>query len=227
MGALEAPLDRHRQERRTVTSRAEQTDRDHGGAGSSGSHGGAGSSGDHGGAGSSGDHGGAGSSGDHGGAGSSGDQGRWSSGPLASAPSARPLQPEPLLPPPPKNFPGEVRGYQEPSGAKQTGQYKTRQDSPPGPDRQDRTDHDDRKALQGQTDRTGQTTMTGKPSTSATRGQAARMASMATARGATCPRRVSMDKTRQGIFKMFLWAQRDRHTALLAVTCGLNPRGKG
>ncbi len=72
MGALEAPQDRHRQERRTGTSRAEQTDRDHGGTGNSGSHGGAGSSEGHGGAGSSGDHGGAGSSGDHGGAGSSG-----------------------------------------------------------------------------------------------------------------------------------------------------------
>ncbi len=66
---------------------------------------------------------------------------------VASVPSARPLQPEPLLPPPPpkKNFPGEVRGYQEPSGAKQTGQYKTRQESPPGPDRQDRTAHRNRK----------------------------------------------------------------------------------
>ncbi len=63
MGALEAPQDRHRQERRTGTSRAEQTDRDHGGAGNSGSHGGAGSSEGHGGAGSSGGH------------------GRWSSGP--------------------------------------------------------------------------------------------------------------------------------------------------
>ncbi len=40
---------------------------------------------------------------------------------------------------PPQNFHGEVRGYQEPSRAKQTGQYKTRQDRPPGPDRQDRT----------------------------------------------------------------------------------------
>ncbi len=57
--------------------RAEQTDRDHGGAGSSGSHGGAGSSGGHGGAGSSGGHGGAGSSGGH---------GRWSSGPLSPRP---------------------------------------------------------------------------------------------------------------------------------------------
>ncbi len=228
MGALEAPQDRHRQERRMGTSRAEQTDRDHGGAGNSGSHGGAGSSEGHGGAGSSGDHGGAGSSGGH---------GRWSLGPLASTP----LGPAPtagtLLPPPP-NFHGEVRGYQEPSRAKQTGQYKTRQDSPPGPDRQDRTSHNDRKALQGQTDNTGHPTTTGKPSrarqtrhptgtrsppglarrlrlplgmtriqgpsqgpsvtasTSATRGQAARMASMATTRGAACPRRVSMDKTR-------------------------------
>ncbi len=168
---------------------------------------------------------------------------------------------------PPQNFHGEVRGYQEPSRAKQTGQYKTRQDSPPGPDRQDRTRRQesppglnrqdstkhDRTALQGQTDRTRrqesppgpdrQDTTTGKPSrarqtrhptgtrsppglarrlrlplgmirsqgpsqgpsatasTSATRGQAARMASMATTRGAACPRRVSMDKTRQGSLK--------------------------
>ncbi len=113
-----------------------QTDRDHGGAGNSGSHGGAGSSEGLGGAGSSGGHGGAGSSGEHGGAGSSGGHGRWSLGPMASTPS---LQPEPYYPPPKKNVPGEVRGYQVPSGAKQTGQYKTRQDSPPGPDRQDRT----------------------------------------------------------------------------------------
>ncbi len=101
MGALEAPQDKYGQEHRTGTSRVEQTDRDHGGAGSSGSHGGAGSSGGHGGAGSSGGHGGAGSSGGHGGAGSSGGHGRWSSGALASVPSARPLQPELLLPPPP------------------------------------------------------------------------------------------------------------------------------
>ncbi len=52
--------------------------------------------------------------------------------PLGPAPTAGTL-----LPPPPQNFHGEVRGYQEPSRAKQTGQYKTRQDRPPGPDRQD------------------------------------------------------------------------------------------
>ncbi len=159
VGALEAPQNKPGQEHRTGTSRAEQTT---GGSGSSGSHGGAGSSGGHGGAGSSGGHGGAGSSGGH---------GRWSSGALASVPSARPLQLEPLLPP--QNFLGEVREYQEPSGARHTEQYRT--------------------ALQGQTDRTGQPT--GTASTSTTRGQAARMASMATTRGAACPRRVSVDKT--------------------------------
>ncbi len=46
---------------------------------------------------------------------------------------------------PPKHFPGEVRGYQEPSGARQTGQYVTRQENPPGPDKQDRTSHRNRK----------------------------------------------------------------------------------
>ncbi len=57
---------------------------------------------------------------------------------VASDPSARPLQPEPFLHPK-KKFPGEVRGYQEPSGAKhrhRTGQPSgarhTGQDSPPG-----------------------------------------------------------------------------------------------
>ncbi len=39
-------------------------------------------------------------------------------GPLGPAPTAGTLLP------PQKNFPEEVRGYQEPSGAKQTGQYK-------------------------------------------------------------------------------------------------------
>ncbi len=70
---------------------------------------------------------------------------------MAGGPCGRglcPLGPAPTagtLTTPPKTFPGEVRGYQEPSGAKQTGQYKTRQESPPGPDRQDRTAHRNRK----------------------------------------------------------------------------------
>ncbi len=54
------------------------------------------------------------------------------------------------------------------------------------------------------------------------RGRRLGLASMATTRG---PRRVSMDKTRQ--VKMFLWAQQDINTALLAVTCGLDPRDLG
>ncbi len=59
-------------------------------------------------------------------------------GPLGLAPTAGTL-----TYPPPK-FPGEVRGYQEPSGAKQTGQYKTRQE-PDRTDRQDRTAHRNQK----------------------------------------------------------------------------------
>ncbi len=99
-----------------LQSRAEQTDRDHGGAGTSGSHGGAGSSGGH---------------------------GRSSSGPWPRSPRPGPYSRNPYYPP--KNFPGVVRGYQEPSGAGQTGQYKTGQESPPGPDRQDKTAHRNRK----------------------------------------------------------------------------------
>ncbi len=56
-------------------------------------------------------------------------------------------------------------------------------------------------------------------STSTTGGQAARMASEATTRGAACPRQVSVDMTKQDLIKMFLWAQHDLKTALLAVTC--------
>ncbi len=114
-------------------------------------------------------------------------------GALASVPSARPPQPEPFLPPKKISL-----GYQEPSGAKQTGQYITWQE----------------KALQGQTNRTGHPTGTRSPpglawklrlplgmtrsqgpsqgpsattSTSATARQAAGMASAATTRGAACP----------------------------------------
>ncbi len=91
----------------------------------------------HGGAGSSGGHGGAGSSGGHGGAGSSGGHGRWCLWPWPWSPRPGPYSRNPFYPP--KNFPGEVRGYQEPSGAKhrhRTGQPSgarhTGQDSPPG-----------------------------------------------------------------------------------------------
>ncbi len=100
MGALEAPQDKHGQEHRTGTSKAEQIDRDHGGAGSSGSHGGAGSSGGHGGAGSSGGHGGAGSSGGH---------GRWSSGPWPRSPRPGPYSRNSYYPPQ-KKFPWGSEG---------------------------------------------------------------------------------------------------------------------
>ncbi len=72
-------------------------------------------------------------------------------GPLGPAPTAG------TLTTPSQNFPGEVRGYQEPYGAKQTGQTgqgsppgpgrqdSTKQESPPGPDRQDRTAHRNQK----------------------------------------------------------------------------------
>ncbi len=136
MGALEAPQDKYGQEHRTGTSRVEQTDRDHGGAGSSGSHGGAGSSGGHGVARGSGGHGSAGSSGGH---------GRWVLVAVASVPLARPLQPEPFYPPQKISL-GKLGGIR----------------SPPGLDRQDSTKQN-RKALQGQTDRTGQPTGTRSP----------------------------------------------------------------
>ncbi len=187
MGALEAPQDKHRQEHRTGTSRAEQTDK-----------------GGHGGARSSGDHGVARGSGGHGSAGSSGGHSRWSLWPWPRSPRPGPYSRNPFTPPPKKISLGKLGGIR----------------SPPGLDT-DRTVQN-RKALQGQTDRTGQPTGTGSPpglarrlrlllgmtrcqrpsqgpsataSISATRGQAARMASMATTRGAACPRRVSTDKT--------------------------------
>ncbi len=116
MGALEAPQDKHGQEHRTGTSRAEQTDK-----------------------------------GGHGGAGSSGGHGRWSLWPWPRSPRPGLYNRNPFTPK--KNFPGEVRGYQEPSGARHTGQYM---DSPPGLNTQEQ-------------DRTGQTsgakqTGTGKDS---------------------------------------------------------------
>ncbi len=96
---------------------------------------------------------------------------------------------------PPKKFPGEVRGYQEPSGARQTGQYRT--------------------ALRGQTDRTRHPTGTGSPPGLFSEAEASfgilwhqgpsqgpsATASNSTTRGAACPRRVSVDTTRQGSLK--------------------------
>ncbi len=129
-------------------------------------------------------------------------------------PSARPLQLEPFYPPQ-KKFPGEVRGYQEPSGARQTGH--------------------DRKTLQGQTNRTGHPTGTRSPPGLAwklrlplgmTRSQGPLQGPSATASISTTGRQASLQgQDRQDLIKMFLWAQPDTNTALLAVTCGLDPRG--
>ncbi len=49
-------------------------------------------------------------------------------GPLVPAPTAGTL----TTPPPPKKIPGEVRGYQERSGAGHTEQYMTGQERPSG-----------------------------------------------------------------------------------------------
>ncbi len=107
---------------------------------------------------------------------------------------------------PPQKFPWGSEGVSEPSGAKQTGQYKTRQERPPGPDRQDRTAHRNRKpswagleaeASSGHDKESG--ALTGSLSNRFHFG----------------PRRVSVDMTDK-IVKMFLWARHDIHTALLA-----------
>ncbi len=108
-------------------------------------------------------HGGVGSSGGHGGAGSSGGmvvQGAQEAmagrlrglglGPLGPAPTAGTLST-----PPKKKFPGEVRGYQKPSGAKQTGQDRDRtiQNKTGKPSRARQTGQDspqEQEALQGQ-----------------------------------------------------------------------------
>ncbi len=59
-------------------------------------------------------------------------------GPLGPAPTAGTLLP------PPKISLGKLGGNQEPSGARHR-QDSTKQESPPGPDRQDRTAHRNRK----------------------------------------------------------------------------------
>ncbi len=88
MGALEAPQDKHGQEHRTGTSRAEQMTEAMAELGAQEAM--------------------------------AGRLRGLGLGPLGPAPTAGTLST------PQKNFPGEVRGYQEPSGAKQTGQDRDR-----------------------------------------------------------------------------------------------------
>ncbi len=119
-GALEAPQDRHGQDHRTGTSRVEQMTEAMAELGALEAMAELGAPEAMAGARRSGGHGGAGSSGGH---------GRWS---FMATPAGT------LLPP------GEVRGYQEPSGARQTGH--------------------DRTALWGQTDRNRTAHRNRKPS---------------------------------------------------------------
>ncbi len=148
-------------------------------------------------------------------------------GPWPRSPRPGPYSWNPFTPPTKISL-GKLGGIRSPPGLNRQDSTK-RQESPPGPDRQDRTAH------QGQTDRTGQPTGTGGPPGLArrlrlllgmTRSQRPSQGPSATASiSATrisCPRRVSTDMTRQDLIKMFLWAQQNRHTALLAVTCGLS-----
>ncbi len=103
-------------------------------------------------------------------------------GPLGPAPTAGTLNP------PPKISLGKLGGIRSPPGLN-TQHDSTKHNSPPGPDRQDRTAHRNQKPSRAGLEAEASS------STSATEGQAARMASMATTRGAACPRRVSVDMT--------------------------------
>ncbi len=96
--------------------------------------------------------------------------------------------------PPKKKFPGEVRGYQEPSGARhrQTGQDIPQEPLPPP--------------------RQGRRRLEWPPWPQQEEPPAPDESPW-----------TKQDKTRQ--VKMFLWAQHDLKTALLAVTGGLDPRG--
>ncbi len=163
MGALEAPQDRHRQERRTGTSRAEQTGTmaelgtleamavqgalkamaELGALGTMAELGALGTMAELGALGTMAELGALGTMAELGALGTMAELGALEAmadglrGPRPRPPRPGPYSRNPSTPP--QNFHGEVRGYQEPSRAKQTGQYKTRQDRPPGPDRQDRT----------------------------------------------------------------------------------------
>ncbi len=142
-------------------------------------------------------------------------------GPLVPAPTTGTL-----LPPPKKKFPGEVRGYQEPSGAKQTGQYKTRQESPPGPDRQDRTAHRNRKpswagleaeASSGHDRVRGPHRVPQQPLPLRRQGGRRLEWPLWPQQEEPPAPDESLWTRHDKIVKMFLWARHDKHTALLAM----------
>ncbi len=151
------------------------------------------------------------------GARSSGGHGRWSF--MAVASSLGQATPAGTLLPPKKKFPGEVRGIR----------------SPPGLDKQDRTSHRNQKpswaglaaeASSGHDEESG--ALTGSLSNrfhindreaggwNGLRGHKTR---------SRLPQTSLQGQDRQDLIKMFLWAQQDTNTALLAVTCGLDPQG--
>ncbi len=148
------------------------------------------------------------------------------------------LQPEPFYPPK-KKFPGEVRGYQEPSGARQTGQYMTGQDRTGQPSGARQTGQDIPQepgtllgwlgswgflwAWQGVR---GPHRVPQQPLPLLRQG-GRRLEWPPRPQQEEPPAPDESPRTRQDkvLFKMFLWAQQDTNTALLAVTCGLDPRG--
>ncbi len=140
----------------------------------------------------------------------------------------------PSTPPPPQTFHGVARGYQEPSGARQTGQYMTRQENPPGPDKQDRTSHRNQKpswagleaeassghdmtsgALTGSLSNRFHIYDRGTGGWNGLRGHKKRSRLPQTSLH-------GQDKTR---FLKCSCGHNKTNTALLALTCGLDPRG--
>ncbi len=207
-----------------------------------GGHGEAGSSGGHGGAGSSGGHGGVAELGAleamaelgapeaMAGARSSGGHGRWSF--MAVASSLGQAIPAGTLLPPKKISLGKLGGLSSPQGLDK--QDSTWQENPPGPDKQDRTSHRNQKpswagleaeASSGHDEESG--ALTGSLSNrfhindreaggwNGLRGHKTR---------SRLPQTSLQGQDWQDLIKMFLWAQQDTNTALLAVTCGLDPR---
>ncbi len=185
-GALEAPQDRHGQEHRTETSRAEQIAEAMAELGALEAMAG-------------------------------GLSWPW------PHPSARPLQPEPFYPPPP-NFPGEVRGYQEPSGARhrhRTGQPSgakhTGQNSPPGTGSPPGLARK-RRLLLGMTRSQGPSQgPSATASTSATRGQAAGNGLCGHYKKGRLPQTSLHGQDRQDTLKLFLRARQDLKTMTLGT----------
>ncbi len=179
---------------------------------------------------SSGGHGGAGSSGGHGGAGSSVVfHGRG----LVPRPGHSSRNPST---PPKKNSLGKLGGIRSPLGLDRqdstwTGQG---QDSPPGLNRQEQDIPQEQEALLGELGSwgflwawrgvRGPHRVPQQP-LPLLRPRGRRLEWPPRPQQEETPAPDESPWTRQDLIKMFLWAQQDTNTALLAVTCGLDPRG--